>query len=283
MRKSLVSLFGRRRADGDRIAGWHAQNLNERRHGPDGPMWRHGRAWFHWWGLKPELSRLCLGVEWVIWRPRDCWFRARLSINDAFGEDYDLSGSLSLPWLGAFYWYWEGLWPKCLERRLPKDKEFKVELYQEYLWVDFWWSDPAMNWGRNTNRFPAFHLSINWKDLLLGKERHELKHLTDWQEIVVPMPEGSYRGKVRIEQRTWSRPRWPWKRVRTAADIDMIEGVPVPGKGENSWDCGEDAIMGMGSEPTVPDAIAAVVRSALRDRERYGGSVDWRPRERVND
>lgn len=56
-----------------------------------------------------------------------------------------------------------------------------------------------------------------------------------------------------------------------------VHVVPFPGKGENSWDCGEDAIMGAGAdEPTPEAAVASVVKSALRNRRRYGGE-GWKP------
>lgn len=61
--------------------------------------------------------------------------------------------------------------------------------------------------------------------------------------------------------------------------MKMEEPVPVPGKGENDWDCGDDAIHGSTfAATTIPEAIGKMVGSAMRTRERYA-SLDWRPKE----
>ena len=56
------------------------------------------------------------------------------------------------------------------------------------------------------------------------------------------MPEGKYPAHVKRERRTWKRPRWFTPLVRGYWDVDVESGIPVPGKGENSWDCDDDAI-----------------------------------------
>jgi hypothetical protein len=97
---------------------------------------------------------------------------------------------------------------------------------------------------------------------------------------LVTMPEGHYEAVVTIHRATWTPKRWPFSlfpKVRVDSRIEVEGGVPVPGKGENSWDCGEDAIMSTGSStPTVAAAVAAITKSALETRERYGGR-NWLP------
>jgi hypothetical protein len=56
------------------------------------------------------------------------------------------------------------------------------------------------------------------------------------------MPEGKYPAHVKRERRTWKRPRWFTPLVREYWDVDVESGIRVPGKGENSWDCDDDAI-----------------------------------------
>lgn len=54
--------------------------------------------------------------------------------------------------------------------------------------------------------------------------------------------------------------------------------IPVPGKGENSWDCDDDAIHSShGPHSTVHQAVAALVASVYRDRTRYGSGPEWQP------
>lgn len=58
----------------------------------------------------------------------------------------------------------------------------------------------------------------------------------------------------------------------------MLDGeqIPVPGKGENSWDCGEDATYAFSCmADSVEDGIASLVRSILVRRRKYGGR-NWR-------
>ncbi|HET7101595.1 MAG TPA: hypothetical protein VFJ52_10630, partial [Terriglobia bacterium] len=178
------------------------------------------------------------------------------------------------------------------------ERSFSVELYQEYLWIEFFWSDPAWTWGENKNRFPAFRISFDWQDFLFGKQQHKLEWLAvphaqgrksdvgfwwdadteeNWRPISIPLPEGSYAARYRLERRTWWRARWPRKLVKVAADIDIPGGLQIPGKGENSWDCGEDAYFGLGCRETdEPSIIAACVQKVMATRERYGG-INWRP------
>ena len=54
--------------------------------------------------------------------------------------------------------------------------------------------------------------------------------------------------------------------------------IPVPGKGENSWDCDDDAIHSShGPHSTVHQAVAALVASGYRERTRYGSGPEWLP------
>lgn len=84
---------------------------------------------------------------------------------------------------------------------------------------------------------------------------------------------------MELFESTWKRARWfTHKNVR--ASVDIPAGIPHPGKGENSWDCGEDRTYGLTTKAdTVEKAIAAVVESSLRDRRRYGGD-NWTPSEK---
>lgn len=113
---------------------------------------------------------------------------------------------------------------------------------------------------------------------LLGRvEVH--KELLGEHRTVVPMPEGSYPATVKLERWTWKRPRSPRAKHRFMSDVKPDTPVPVPGKGENSWDCDDDAVCSSGgSATTVHAAVTAFVGSVLRSRERHGGSIEWQPR-----
>lgn len=285
-----------RRSDGEPIFWYHSQNLNERKQGPDGPLWRHGRAWLHYNdGRERDHQDRALGWEWVV-GTREPWPKIGLAFNANFGDEYDLTFSVRVPFLGSFFVNVEGLFP-CRWR--GDEKNFAVELYHEYLWIEFFWSDPAWTWGENKNRFPAFRISFNWQDFLFGEQQHKREWLsplggdrrdagiwtqeemeTAWRPISIPLPEGSYAARYRLERRTWWRARWPKRLVKVAADIDIPGGLPIPGKGENSWDCGDDAYFGLSCRETdEPSIIAACVKAAMATRKRYG-SLAWRPKEK---
>jgi hypothetical protein len=86
------------------------------------------------------------------------------------------------------------------------------------------------------------------------------------------LPEGLYRLVISEQQATWQRPRWPWpSRVSRSFDIEAIRPPMFAGKGENSWDCDDDAIFGMTStERTAGGAVGDYVGRVLSRRRRYG-------------
>jgi hypothetical protein len=61
------------------------------------------------------------------------------------------------------------------------------------------------------------------------------------------------------------------------AEITPDKPIPVPGKGENSWDCDDDASYGMTCAAQTPaEAVAHYSASIQRDRQRHGGN-HWVP------
>ena len=125
--------------------------------------------------------------------------------------------------------------------------------------------------------WPGIHLTLapRLRDRLLGR----LDCTTtkgEREPVVVPMPEGNYPGWITREVRIWKRKRWPFsEKRRVDFSIDMDVAIPVPGKGENFWDCEDDAIYGTGGR-TVHDAVANMTRDALRQRQMYAGE-GWVP------
>jgi hypothetical protein len=108
---------------------------------------------------------------------------------------------------------------------------------------------------------------------------NDYEQVEGWSGMTnIPMPEGNYPSQW-TEVTTTTRYTRPLGRLRDRVigprtsryiKLDIPGGIPVEGKGENSWDCGMDGILGS-SGPTIEDAVANCVRSALRRREQYGG------------
>lgn len=152
-----------------------------------------------------------------------------------------------------------------VEYRLVDDRECEVNIHNWTLHIYPW--RKSMEWN---SRDPWWvqGISFDIKRFVLGREECTLEVLEEGIPVLIPMPEGNYHGTVKIEQRTWKRPRW-FSTVRKSASLDIPKGIPHAGKGENSWDCGDDGLFGIGGS-TVEEAIGNAVESVLRARRRYG-------------
>lgn len=143
------------------------------------------------------------------------------------------------------------------------------------LWWEFW--HPRHEWTSGTPRWR--HGNFNLTDFVLGQRAYSTVE-DEPVLVVIPMPEASYPAAVTMETATWKRPRWPWPLIIRCADVELLDTtdgkpgyIPVPGKGENSWDCGPDGIFGSSfPAKSVEEAIGKMVGSALQDRKRNGGS-----------
>lgn len=120
------------------------------------------------------------------------------------------------------------------------------------------------------------HMKLDAR-MLLGGTRTERIEM-DSGTCRVPLPEGVYDGTYTTERMVWSHVRYPgkirdWfgKRSHISTTIEVPGGIPVEGKGENSWDCGMDGIFSSSGPGRVEQAIGSLVASVQRCRNRYGG------------
>lgn len=220
---------------------FHWQNLNEDRFGNvKGSGFWHGRAWLGRWRAEWKIPCRHAGISFDV---------------DDEGATFHL-GLL----LFSVYLSWEGL------RRYP-GREFKVYFMDGGLWFALW-SDPMQScrddpWYRRMHVFRPL-------DLLLGRRQYSSDPY-ETRDVLIPMPEGAYPATVTMSRDTWKRPRSPFRRTVVRADIKCERGIPFEGKGENSWDCGEDAAHGLCTPAeNVEDAIGKMVATVMRDRRRYG-------------
>lgn len=253
----------------------HAQNLNrDSRERVIGSGFWSGRAWLH-------IRSKSLGLEWHFGR-RAHFCGAGITFGAGDSEN-DILFFAGIPWLFALWFSVERLgW---LHRVLPgewhyndrTDRFYKVvdarkislDLYAGGLWWRLWahpdgrgdnlWSGQRFRW-QSGGFYPL--------DALLGRRRHSERDI-EIVETAVPLPDGNYPARIRFFESQWKRPRWPFVERMVRADIELHRPIPIPGKGDNDFDQGEDAIYAMTVPAgTVPDAVAAVVQSALRDRRR---------------
>lgn len=137
------------------------------------------------------------------------------------------------------------------------------------------WTIHVVPWGKSMEWCKADPwwvrgLSFDVKRFVLGRTHHSTITLKDKIPLAIPMPEGTYPATAKIVQATWRRSRW-LPSTRTYVQVDVPKGIPFAGKGENSWDCGDDGLFGYSVEGTsLEHAIAHGVESVLKSRRRYG-------------
>lgn len=157
-------------------------------------------------------------------------------------------------------------------------------LFDATLTVDLWAGmdsqglTPGWPWNHD-----GWHLYLHPLRWIVGDLTCE--HAPDASEetVTVRMPEGPYRAAARVGRVRWNRRLWPG-RWHWRGSIEVPSGIPLPGKGENSWDCDDDAVYGctFAVEDERPDPHELANRlalDALRTRVRYGGGTDWTPRD----
>lgn len=253
---------------------FHWQNLNESKIGaPKGFPWA-GRWFLHihdkHGGTVAELHQ-----EWELGSFSFC-----LALSFGRGDsEQETKVSFCIPGLSLFFgvegwpkWFWSRWERRSDPNEIYEDREISIRIFDNALWWTFWKS--SMTWKSSDSKWK----NGNWHplDTFFGKKVHSKEVLSE-HDVLIPMPEGPYPATVVLERRTWRRPRWPWWPalvVLEGADISIPVGIPFEGKGENSWDCGEDGLWDLGSgSKTVAGAIADTVRAVLEHRSRYDRDI----------
>lgn len=251
---------------------WHWQNLDEdlvkRPHSPQFmglglPDLRHqGRAWVDWYVRATDRKPLKIEVDWTtgkaVWSTGVSYSRTNRGT---------ITLHASIRPIASLYLILKHLWPR---REDQPSRTYSLSLVEDAIHYDFgkpgsgdeWHRDDPLNWMRGC-RF--------WMDDVFGRAQHSREKTGPPVQAVACFPEGQYTLTLQRETSTWKRPRWPWPMVRKSVDIALERPPGFQGKGENSWDCGPDAIYGMSSEGhSYEDAVATYVKAVLRERARRG-------------
>jgi hypothetical protein len=254
---------------------WHTQRLD------DQPLMISGRAWFR------MGDALIVNPEWHI--------RPNTAPSFSFHIHDELSLGIGVMLLGSFYLSLSGRMLRWTERILPgywiehgdtsykyhneagpnrvkitEGREIRLRCDSTGVWWS-WWVNP-MVWSSSTPRWRQG--SFHPKDVVLGKARFSQENNGESVVAMASFHEGSYPLILQRQTWTWKRSRWPWPKTARYVDIRVPEGAAAAGfqgKGENSWDCGSDAIYGMSSEGhDFYSAIGAYTLATLKKRGRYG-------------
>lgn len=156
-------------------------------------------------------------------------------------------------------------WDNNREVWLTDCREFQIAIHD--------WTIRLTPWGRwgewrKGDPWWVRGISLNIPDLVLGRTGHSSEELAK-VPVQIPMPEGAYYGVATVERHTWKRPRW-FAHSRLSTRVDVPKGIPFAGKGENSWDCGDDGLFGASAEGGVEAGVAHFRESVESSRRRYG-------------
>lgn len=214
------------------------------------------------------------------------------------GDDRDISLNVKIPLLGYLYLTLNHMAPVWLT--FPKERRYTT--YEPYVFA-------SEEEAKNTERKPVEHRFMQgqdvaviefdlssdhvrgalwsigehmqsegkrrfysfWPDRFFGRAAYTNEKIGPPVQAVACFPEGQYTLTLQREVATWKRPHWPWAYWRKSVDITLERPPEFQGKGENSWDCGPDAIYGMSSEGySYEDAVATYVKAVLRERAKRG-------------
>ena len=226
---------------------------------------KHGVRW--WWHLSTEGKHKCIGIEFYWWSPR---------FGVSLGTDEDgWNISIRLPPF-AIYVSLDGLglWQ-------PQEKHVFTWDNNREVWLpsrresDFYIADWRMSftpWGRwgewrRVDPWWIRGVSVDLKDLLFGRLTYEAEELA-LVPCDVPMVEGNYPAVAKVQRVTRGRTRW-FKRTGQEVQLNIPKGVPYAGKGENSWDCDDDGLFGIGGD-SVAGATLNAQNAVNERRQRYG-------------
>lgn len=264
-------------------------------------LWRYGRfhlratgmgrkrKWLNAQGERPvdygKRGDFGLNIEWSLFFPRYRFGWGWTFKWGTNGSETTPDIALHFGFLGNIYISFQNLVPyRWLERTKLDDNGQRMRDYDTRVFsfnvsakeIRFECWQRQGHWSRTDPWW--YSGKLNYRDFFFGRIDHSEERTAEG-ECKVPMPEKVYDAKWHTTQYT-RRYRRPLGRLRDrifgphigcSTRVEVEGGIIVPGKGENSWDCGDDHIHSVGGA-NLPAAIAQYVQSALSARARHGGA-----------
>ena len=252
------------------------QNLNDKPGGKQGPISRHGRCWID---IGKPFESPQLEISWTTGR-KEC--SAQFYVGGQYSDYGQFGFNVALPFLFSLYFSFYRFVPS---KWLPDSHEsFQTGFYilGGALWTQIWYPEMS-DWSSQDKWYQHRCWSFNPIDFIFGSQKCNREEFAPKESIEIAMPEGTYGANLKFEHFEWKRSRLPFfKKERYSVWANLPIGIMFPGKGENSWDCGMDGLYGTGAEyggnkaEAIANIKASIVKSVMRNRERYGGP-GWTP------
>lgn len=244
----------------------HWSNENDLPQGGTGPAWRAFRAF---WYKSDNHGASALRIEWYTGRHAS-------STGLEYTRDYSEDEHGWYVGLRRLFGLYITLPAKSQGSRYDC-RYYGISIHDWAVWFKFGGTD---DWSNKDPWWWSFNFQI--ADFILGDSKMVETELSKTREAL-PLPEGPVAVDVTLKYCVWRRPRWPWAIHRVyRAEVEPVDpdGIGVPGKGENAWDCGDSSIQSLCLVArTVEEALGSVVATVLRTRMRHGGSHEHTPAE----
>lgn len=157
--------------------------------------------------------------------------------------------------------------------------------------------EPLPEYLNRVTLHPGYRLSVRgvywarFKNCLFGPVQVDKTPLRTYEGVELALPEGVYAGTVSFRRERVRRGRWRTYRDDIIGEWQGEHWLPFPGKGENSWDCGDDGFKehSFTLRPYVHEesfnvdtedvmrVVSSTIAAVLRQRGRYGGT-HWKPK-----
>jgi hypothetical protein len=211
------------------------------------------------------------------------WFRLRVTLGGENERNFQLA--IGLLWFGIYLTF-KNLLPESMAVGWYKRGEIQNPLWFEdshgrdygfYLnenHLVFMWNKSSSCGGSDKKKY-----GYSWSCFIDEKIFGRIKYTQGEQRYhakTIYFPEGDYPISIKLSEDSWKYKRWPYwplTKVISRAQVEVIDekGIPVPGKGENSWDCGDTATHSIsGPANSVHEAMEMLRSSVNRTRSKYG-------------
>lgn len=251
------------------------------------------------WERYKNLFKIHIGKFWVHFKLTDT---KKVYFMYETGVDHSEEGQITFaPWFFTLYinfpipnsWCdWKTV---KLHSPMPDGRtEFKSVVHREFGFYIYEVWTLVMHWNNKAwetdSRDPwYYHVRLNLPDMLFGRmERLENKCSESSQPVYFQLGKKVFKlDSIYVERNRAFRTRIPfalWHKTYYTANIECKQPPMRSGKGENSWDCGDDGTYGLSCLYEGPEiswdnrmkvfrwCCDKYVAGVLRDADRYGGS-----------